>query len=216
MSELRRPRRARANAFDLAREDRDDVEVSVPTPPLGALLPKVTPLPLPARESMPGSSPAKSSPTLAAASPRPQAERPRGSGGPASTAGSTSRITATAARIPIDVYDRAEVLVKGRGRPSWGQLIAWTCSTRSDEVVEEVLVLLRPLEGVLVPRGQNKRGVAATQITARFTMSEQAAFEATRIQAQRAVQTTPDLPDEVTATAVVTAALTVAARHEEG
>lgn len=215
MSELRRPRRARANAFDLDRVDRDDVEVTTPAPPLGDLLPKVAPQVVPTTKSPQANPPAKPEPATEVATPRPAGERPRGSGGRPSATDSPSRITATAARIPVELYDRAEVLVKGRGRPSWGQLIAWTCQTRSDEVVAEVLVLLRPVEGVLVPRGQNKRGVGATQITARFTAPEHSAFEHTRAQAQRAAQGSPDLPDEVTATAVVSAALAVAARHGE-
>ena len=215
MSELRRPRRARANAFDLDRVDRDDVEVTTPAPPLGDLLPKVAPQVVPTTKSPRVASPAKPEPATEVATPRPVGERPRGSGGRPSATDSPSRITATAARIPVELYDRAEVLVKGRGRPSWGQLIAWTCQTRSDEVVAEVLVLLRPVEGVLVPRGQNKRGVGATQITARFTAPEHSAFEHTRAQAQRAAHAAPELPDEVTATAVVSAALAVAARHGE-
>lgn len=215
MSELRRPRRARANAFDLDRVDRDDVEVTTPAPPLGDLLPKVAPQVVPTTKSPQANPPAKPEPATEVATPRPAGERPRGSGGRPSATDSPSRITATAARIPVELYDRAEVLVKGRGRPSWGQLIAWTCQTRSDEVVAEVLVLLRPVEGVLVPRGQNKRGVGATQITARFTAPEHSAFEHTRAQAQRAAQGSPDLPNEVTATAVVSAALAVAARHGE-
>lgn len=215
MSELRRARRARANAFDLDRVDRDDVEVTTAAPPLGDLLPKVAPQAVPAAKTPRVASPAKPAPTIEVAPSRPVGERPRGSGGRAGAADATSRITATAARIPVDLYDLTEVLVKGRGRPSWGQLIAWTCLTHNDEVVTEVLALLRPVEGVLVPRGQNKRGVAATQITARFTTREQAAFEHTRAQAHRAVQSSPDLPDEVTATAVVIAALTVAARRDE-
>jgi len=215
MSERRRPRRARANAFDLDRVDRDDVEVTTPAPPLGDLLPKVAPQVVPTTKSPQANPPAKPEPATEVATPRPAGERPRGSGGRPSATDSPSRITATAARIPVELYDRAEVLVKGRGRPSWGQLIAWTCQTRSDEVVAEVLALLRPVEGVLVPRGQNKRGVGATQITARFTAPEHSAFEHTRAQAQRAAQGSPDLPDEVTATAVVSAALAVAARHGE-
>jgi len=215
MSERRRPRRARANAFDLDRVDRDDVEVTTPAPPLGDLLPKVAPQVVPTTKSPQANPPAKPEPATEVATPRPAGERPRGSGGRPSATDSPSRITATAARIPVELYDRAEVLVKGRGRPSWGQLIAWTCQTCSDEVVAEVLALLRTVEGVMVPRGQNKRGVGATQITARFTAPEHSAFEHTRAQAQRAAQGSPDLPNEVTATAVVSAALAVAARHGE-
>ncbi|MDN5797265.1 MAG: hypothetical protein L0H79_16130 [Intrasporangium sp.] len=113
--------------------------------------------------------------------------------------------------MPVELYDRAEELVKGRGKPSWGQLVAWTCQTRQQEVVDEVLRQLRPADG-LVPRGPNRRGRGATQVTARFTLDEQDTFAQTRGAAAAAV-TDSDLPADdahVTATIVVIAALEVA------
>ncbi len=210
MSELRRrPRQARPNAFDPARTDSDDVVSPVAEPPLAGLLARVQPAAVPAipRPARPASVSEARTPAPA---PNPQAERPRGSGGPAGTATKTKRITATAARVPIEVYDAAEDLVKGRGRPSWGQLVAWTCETREEDVVTEVISSLRPTPGVLVPRGQNKRGSAATQVTARFTPDEHAAFERARAAAESAAFAA-GLDTPVTATAVVVAALSVAA-----
>lgn len=200
------PRRARPNAFDVTRTDRDEAE---PRPvALTDLLPRVEPV-----STSPASSPALQ--------PRPSAEeshaagggvagragRPRGAGG---RAGASSRITATAARVPVELYEAAENLVKGPGRPSWGQLIAWTCDTDTAQVTARVLENLAPV-GALTPRGQNKRARGSAQVTARFTPAEHERFitalEATRAAAQRA-----DLDSPVTATAVVIAALQVAAR----
>lgn len=230
MSELK-PRRARANAFDLNRTDRDDVDLTFPAAPLSDLLPRTadrTPVRAPsthrspARQSPPGapaatsSSPLRTVPDLPApaedeGSSLTPVDEPRGVGGrpPLAKAG-TSRITTTAARVPIELYDNAEDLVKGRGKPSWGQLIAWTCTTRQEDVVKEVLTLTEPAPG-LVPRGQNKRGTASTQITARFTPDEHATFTRTRELAQTAVETAEHpVEGPVTATLVVIAALQVA------
>lgn len=211
MSNLR-PRRVRSNAFDLTRQDRDDVDITPAPPPLGQLLARVTPQATPTE-------PAPTTETPRAAPPQPaqpavgmHRDRPRGSGGRAASRGGTGRITATAARVPVEVYDKAEALVKGRGLPSWGQLVAWTCSTHQRDVVEEVVRLLRPIEGTLVPRGQNKRGAPATQITARFTMAEQRQFEQARHEAETAMAAAGAESRDVTATAVVTAALIVATR----
>ena len=235
MSELK-PRRARANAFDLTRTDRDDVDLTFPTPPLSDLLPRTAERTSAQDPSLHQPSRRQAPPALSAAPPavtkslsplrtvpdRPAATRdegssltpvdePRGVGGrpPLAKAGA-SRITSTAARVPIELYDNAEDLVKGRGKPSWGQLIAWTCSTRQHEVINEVLTQTEPAPG-LVPRGQNKRGTASTQITARFTPDEHATFTHTRELAQAAADTA-EYPVEgpVTATLVVIAALRVA------
>ncbi|MDN5798386.1 MAG: hypothetical protein L0H79_21925 [Intrasporangium sp.] len=112
--------------------------------------------------------------------------------------------------MPIDLYDNAEDLVKGRGKPSWGQLIAWTCTTRQQDVINEVLTLTEPAPG-LVPRGQNRRGTASTQITARFTLDEHGTFTRTRELAHAAAETAEHpVEGPVTATLVVIAALQVA------
>lgn len=241
MSELK-PRRARANAFDLNRTDRDDVEVTLPVAPLSDLLPRIADRRPAAHtkgsapqhgasteELLPGPRPSGSQPVTTSTSPprtvtnpsappmgdspdvAPGAE-PRGVGGrPVRAETTTSRITSTAARVPIDLYDSAEDLVKGRGKPSWGQLIAWTCTTRQQEVVKEVLTQAQPAPG-LIPRGQNKRGTASTQITARFTPDEHAAFARTRELAQTAADAAEHpVEGPVTATLVVIAALRVAA-----
>lgn len=234
MSELR-PRRARANAFDLNRTDRDDVDPTFPTAPLSDLLPRTAdraPAQGPSLHRSPGQSPTgppAAAPPAAAPSqlrrvpdlPGPAkdegssltpVDEPRGVGGrPSLTKAGTSRITTTAARVPIEIYDNAEDLVKGRGKPSWGQLIAWTCTTRQQDVINEVLTLTQPAPG-LVPRGQNKRGTASTQITARFTPDEHATFTHTR-ELARAAADAAEHPIEgpVTATLVVIAALQVAA-----
>lgn len=235
MSELK-PRRARANAFDLNRTDRDDVDLTFPTAPLSDLLPRTADR-APAKgpslhrgptRQFPSGAPA-AAPLAAAASPLrtvpdlpapakdegsslTPVDEPRGVGGrPPLTKAGASRITTTAARVPIELYDNAEDLVKGRGKPSWGQLIAWTCTTRQQDVINEVLILTEPAPG-LVPRGQNKRGTASTQITARFTPDEHATFTRTRELAQVAVESAEHpVEGPVTATLVVIAALHVAA-----
>ena len=231
MSDLK-PRRARANAFDLSRTDVEDVDgITGPAAPLGDILPRIahshttppagTPAGPAARAST--GSPVRTihRPTTDATAPAAtRAEPPttstpagasgRGVGGrPAGAAGPTGRITATAARVPIALYDRAEDLVKGRGKPSWGQLIAWTCQTRQQEVIDEVLTQTQPPEG-LVPRGQNKRGTASTQITARFTWDERETFTRTQQLAQAATDSAAHYTEHVTATLVVIAALEIA------
>ncbi|MDN5798308.1 MAG: hypothetical protein L0H79_21520 [Intrasporangium sp.] len=234
MSELK-PRRARANAFDLNRTDRDDVDPTFPTAPLSDLLPRTADQ-TPAKAPSLHRSPTRQSPSGAPAAAPPAAapsplrtvpdlpgpaedegssltpvDEPRGVGGrPPLTKAGSSRITTTAARVPIELYDNAEDLVKGRGKPSWGQLIAWTCTSRQEDVVNEVLTLTEPAPG-LVPRGQNKRGTASTQITARFTHDEHATFTRTRDLAQTGVETAEHpIEGPVTATLVVIAALRVA------
>lgn len=243
MSELK-PRRARANAFDLSRTDVDDADgATMPASPLGDILPRISDrhtAPPPATPHGPGSATTASrlgarasggspvttlhrqaghEPASAAAQTEPSTApssagtQLRGVGGrPAGAATAASRITATAARVPIALYDRAEDLVKGRGKPSWGQLIAWTCKTRQQEVIDEVLNQTRPPEG-LVPRGQNKRGTASTQVTARFTWDERETFTRTRELAHAAAEATERPQDgNITATLVVIAALEIATK----
>lgn len=198
------PRRARSNAFDVNRTDRDE-PVSAPTP-IGRILAPVVP-------SERAEAPLTESPVT----PKPRVStapaslggvtRPRGSGGRA--AATRTRITATAARVPIPLYAAAEELVKGPGRPSWGQLVAATCLSQRDEVVAAVIQQLRREEGHLSPRGQNRRAVAGTQVTARFLQNEFDEFCATREEATRAARGS-GFDSEVTATAVVAAALQVA------
>lgn len=201
------PRRARSNAFDVNRTDRDE-PVSAP-PPIGRILAPVAP-------SQPADAqltelPATSKPRVSTAPTGPGgATRLRGSGGRA--AATRTRITATAARVPIPLYAAAEQLVKGPGRPSWGQLVAATCLSQRDEVVVAVIQQLRREESALAPRGQNRRAVASTQVTARFLQNEFDEFCATREEATRVARQS-GFDADVTATAVVAAALEVATQH---
>jgi hypothetical protein len=211
------PRRVRSNAFDITRTDRDEATL---TAPLSSLLPRVREVTEGEGHEVstldPGPAPGEVAveavvrPVRAAES-RPSAPllgRPRGVGGRPATA--TGRITATAARVPVELYEVVEPLVKGPGKPSWGQLIAWTCRTRQEDVVGGVLAQLRPPEG-LVPRGQNKQARGTTQITARFTLPEHGTFTET-LEVARAAAAEEDLPIPATATSVVIAALEVASR----
>lgn len=208
------PRRARANAFDIARTDRDD-----PAPasaPIGRILgpPPAAPAPQTAPDRVAPAS--RTAPSQAApartpqTSPTPDVERrPRGSGGRA--AATATRITVTPARIPISLYEETEHLVKGPGRPSWGQLVAATCQHHQDDVTAAVVDSFGRDQSSR-PRGQNRSALPTTQISARFTPDEADSFSvAVRTATVRVRQSCgDDIP--VTATAVVIAALKVARR----
>lgn len=205
------PRRTRANVFDVTRTDRDEPA----PPPIGRILtpvvPTTDPPPIPEPPTL-GTAVSRTVPTQSArpaAVPTDPTRRPRGSGGRA--AATPSRITAKAARVPIPLYEKAEHLVKGPGRPSWGQLVAATCQRSQEEVVDAVLSRAQAEGDLLAPRGQNRRAVASTQVTARFTPDELEAFRAVQARATRAVERS-GLATGVTATAVVAAALEVATR----
>jgi hypothetical protein len=207
------PRRVRSNAFDVNRTDRD--EATMP-PALSSLLTRVgeqevedgaTIAEPTAPAVQPQSAPRPMQTLNRPASPASQS-RPRGVGGRPPRA--TGRITATAARVPVELYEIVEPLVKGPGKPSWGQLVAWTCQTKQADVIDGVLDQLRPAEG-LVPRGQNKQARGTTQITARFTLAEHTTFIET-LEAARAAADAQNLPIPATATSVVIAALEVASR----
>lgn len=121
--------------------------------------------------------------------------------------GRRQTMTAVPARVPAELYGKALPLVTGIGRPSWGQLVAWTCEDSSAEVLVE---LLEPdqLGAGRRPRGQNRQGTAGLQVTARLNADEFTAFEQVMQQASRKAEA------PVTRTKVVIAALTVATRAE--
>ena len=213
------PRRARANVFDVARTDRDE-PASPPPAPLGQILAPlgatsaaapVSALPegqIPAQYERPAA-PEDPSPRTRSGRSGPVSDvprRPRGNGGRVTATG--TRITVTAARIPISLYEAAEYLVKGPGKPSWGQLIAAACEGNHEEVVEAVVDRLGQDTRGGAPRGQNRRAVATTQITARFAPDELAPFQAAMAEAIARAQRLDGA--SVTATAVVTAALDIA------
>lgn len=113
-----------------------------------------------------------------------------------------SRIVRVPARVPADLYDRALPLVKGIGRPSWGQLVAWTCQDHKTQVVAAI-VAATTVEGRR-PRGQGVVGTAGLQVTCRLFPDERPPVDAVLKDAQAKVKT------KVTRTMVVLAALEVA------
>jgi len=132
--------------------------------------------------------------------------RPRGTGGrPAASEQPVEAITKVPARVPGELYDAAQPLVKGVGKPSWGQLIAWTCQDHKEEVVAMVLELART--AARRPRGQNAQGTPGLQVTARLDRTELPAVdEVKKLAGQKAER-------KVTRTDVLIAALTVAVKR---
>lgn len=207
------PRAARKPAFDLGRDVQADAPAEASPPPL---LPKLDD-DLPPLGPAPGAKSAVSRGTPEPA-PRqerdeptagetPKAARPRGTGGRAPAAEQPEDgITKVPARVPADIYAAAQPLVKGVGKPSWGQLVAWTCQDHKDEVVDTILEQAK--EADRRPRGQNQQGTAGLQVTARLLDKTElpALEEVSKAAAQRADR-------KVTRTMVLIAALTVATRH---
>ena len=215
------PRQQRRGAFDLDR----DVLADSPTPPAtteaspatgGALLPKLygdLP-PLPAHSTSPENTDTEQhagprGPTRgvrdASSEPgegRQAASRPRGAGGRPSGASRDAEggIIKVPARVPASLYDQALPLVTGIGKPSWGQLVAWTCQDHRDDVLAELAQKDQATDRR--PRGQNRHGTAGLQVTARLTSDEFTIFEDAMKQAQGKTQ------GEVTRTKLVIAALT--------
>lgn len=221
MSEGLKPRRARGGAFAADRTDLDDV-MTTPSPPMSELMPKIAPA---------QGRPAGATETKGAV--RGTAERARGVGGrppraasePAPTATSEPTATATSepaptatgarlvtkrpARIPADLYAAAETLVKGPGKPSWGQLVFWACTTERDAVLERVARQLAPSDP-LAPRGANRAGGVTTPIIPQFLGAEIEPVDEIQRAAQADIADVGPRPVKVTATAVVIAALRVA------
>lgn len=141
------------------------------------------------------------------------ARQPKGQGGrpPArSTAeriadeeGSGARV-AVAVRIPPTLYnDVNNGLLSGPERPSYGQLVLWTCEDYPDDVVAGVRNA-RPQPGVRRPRGHSL-ATEGVQITLRMTTEERDFLDGI---ADRA-RPTPRAK-RVTRTEVATAALRLA------
>ena len=204
------PRRVSKNVFDITRPDSD----APSAPPLGALLARTADGPVvlaPARAPV-VPSPARAVPdepapegvaVTPAVAPAPQqAERPaRGVGGRPEKAKAPVGITAVAVRVPSALYAEASPLVKGPGRPSWGQLVAWTCQDHPAAVREQIEALAGEAAAPRRLRGHGQQGAPAVQVTARLLPEELAVVdEARRVSA--------DL--QVTRTLVLIAAITVA------
>lgn len=205
MSERLQPRRARGSAFAADRTDLEDVTTTTPgPPPLGELMPKV------AKEDAPAGRT-----TGETARGQSLGDRPRGGGGrPVRThekpqGAPVPGVSKRPARIPADLYKRAEPLVKGPGKPSWGQLIYWACTTRREAVVRGTVEWVRPADP-LAPRGANRAGGVTTPIIPQFLGEEIIPVDEVKAAAEDALAERLSGRAKITATAVVIAALTVA------
>jgi len=208
------PRKTAKNVFAADR----DVQADAPSDPT-TLLPKVGQLPPPpplapaSAPAEPAAPPATSKETSDPATDRgsggerAKSSRPRGVGGrPTAGQEPADGITKVPARVPAELYAAAQPLVKGVGKPSWGQLIAWTCQDHKDAVVTAVLELARTAGRR--PRGQNQQGTPGLQVTARLDQTELPAVdEVLKLAAQKADR-------KVTRTMVVIASLTVATQRQ--
>lgn len=143
----------------------------------------------------------------------PPARQPKGQGGrppvrstaerAATEQGSGTRV-AVAVRIPPTLYnDVNNSLLSGPERPSYGQLVLWTCEDHPDDVVVAVREAL-PQPGVRRPRGHTLAS-EGVQITLRMTIEERDFLDGI---ADRA-RPTPHAK-RVTRTEVATAALRLA------
>lgn len=203
MSEGLKPRRARGSAFAADRTDLDDVTPPPPAPPLSGLMPKIAPeLAVTLTKAKGASSePGERARGVGGRPPRVEAE---GQLPPARA------LTKRPARIPADLYAAAEPLVKGPGRPSWGQLVLWACTSEREAVLEHVVQQLAPDPDPLAPRGANRAGGVTTPIIPQFLGSEIEPVDEIQAAAQDQVEGLGPRPVKVTATAVVIAALKVA------
>lgn len=118
-------------------------------------------------------------------------------------------MTRIPARVPADLYEQATPLVKGIGRPSWGQLVAWTCIDHRDKVLDHVRSQIDG-KGRREPRGQNREGTAGLQVTASVDTGELTAIDTIIKSVQAKTSDT-----KVTRTMVVIGALDVAVREHE-
>jgi hypothetical protein len=110
-----------------------------------------------------------------------------------------------AVRIPKPLYDAVvhELLAPLLERPSYAQIVAWTCEDHPDEVRAE---LERSTQSTRrAPRGR-RLATDAVPLTLRFTPHELTAL-------QSLMQSLESAGDRITRTAGVIAALRVAVKH---
>lgn len=210
------PRRVARNVFDVTRQDDGDKPTSGLESPepgvssLAGLMTRVGDEPSPraprGTSSLAPTQPKQVAPTPA--SPRLESTA-RGRGGrPPGERRGPARITPVPARVPTALYTAALELVKGRAKPSWGQLVSWTCQDDPTAVAAGVAALLEAAAGPRQLRGQNREGGPTTQVTARVTTDELAAIDAVRGQASNS----DGAP--VSRTMVIIAALEVATHSQ--
>jgi len=117
-----------------------------------------------------------------------------------------SSVVVAAARLPQDLYeDLAAFLNAGTDRPSYAQLISWTCQDRPTAVVEDLARSTAAL--VRVPRGRAKAAPFAL-VTPRFLPDEIVAVDVVQ---QRA---SAEMGQHITRTQIICAAIRVAIRRD--
>lgn len=132
--------------------------------------------------------------------------RARGQGGRPHQQRPTAPVTVESARVPVAVriprplYEDINIqLLAGPERPSYGQLVVWTCEDHPNEVATEVRNA-RPQPGSRRPRGR-RLAADTVQVTLRLTVKERGLLDdiANTIRATH--------PGLITRTEVATAAL---------
>lgn len=211
MSARRRP------AFDPTRlDDIDDILPVHEMPPAPAPsrtfaepeIPRQTAASAPVPTETPGQQTSPSSAT----------RHPRGQGGRPLTRRTTTRTredneqtgrVPVAVRIPRLLYDDVNNdLLAGPERPSYGQLVVWTCEDHTDAVADAVADA-RPGPGSRRPRGR-RLAADTVQVTLRLTVGERALLDEI-IDQVRAEQ-----PGIITRTEVAVAALKLALINTPG
>jgi len=196
----------RRPAFDPTRLD--DLDELLPALEPASAIPSAAPS-MAALESTPANDQASEEQTAITPAPRTsKAEstprRARGQGGrPHRTTAPATVETArvpVAVRIPRPLYEDINIqLLAGPERPSYGQLVVWTCEDHPNQVATEVRNA-RPQPGARRPRGR-RLAADTVQVTLRLTVEERSLLDdiANTIRA-----TNPGL---ITRTEVATAAL---------
>jgi hypothetical protein len=190
----------RRGAFDPARLD-DDLDDLLPPPaPFPAIA--LAPQPRPARDQAPEAAP----------SPRIEPPAPRA----ARTAGRPPRLaaneaaggtTASAVRIPKPLYDEIQLMLMPMiERPSYAQIIAWTCEDHRSDVLDELARATRRSDRA--PRGR-RLAADGVPVTPRFQPDELQLLE-------DVIGEAAEDGAKITRTAAVVAALRVAIKHGVG
>lgn len=204
-------------AFDPGRLD-DDLDELLPPVPL-KLVPVAAPPVVAPEDSEPialrpvrptrskGNRPEQVTPRLTtkpARTPKPKASVVTQTSAAADSAEGQSVVVA-AARLPQDLYDALTAFLSGTPeRPSYAQLISWTCQDQPAAVVHDLVLSAEPQ--ARVPRGRAKAAPFAL-VTPRFLPEEIGFVDA--VQRMTADQT----GQSITRTQVICAAIRVAIRN---
>jgi hypothetical protein len=202
---------ARRPAFDPSRLD-DELDQLLPPPPDGG---HEEASPVAQSTSRGDNGPALGQDAVALPGPRhdePISGRPvrpaRGGGGrpasrPRSAENESSAVSAV--RIPKPLYDAVvhDLLAGAIERPSYAQIVAWTCEDRPDDVLAELA--RATTQQSRTPRGR-KLAVEGVPLTLRFQTDERRHLDALLTRATTSAT-------RITRTAGVVAALRVAVKH---